>query len=311
MGLSQTTEEFKPGGKPFMKVFSNYHATFSDGESTSAFELNRLYLGYEYAFSKTWSAKANFDIGDPGVGKLQMTAYVKNAYLRYKENNFTVNFGLIGTNQFKLQEDFWGNRYIEKSFQDKYGFNSSADLGASVAYKFCDAFSADFIVANGEGYKKLEADSTMRYGFGATIKPVKKLTGRVYYDFSSKETTLSSIATFVGYEAGNFAFGAEYNKQMNNGFKEDHDLNGTSFYANYKASKKVKLFARYDNLSSNKLNGATTDWNLSKDGELYIVGLEVAPVKGVKIAPNFSGWSPADDSKAFSSTFILNFEFKF
>ncbi len=306
LGMSQTTEEFKPGGKPFMKVFSNYHATFSDGESASAFELTRVYLGYEYAFSKNFSAKANFDIGDPGNGsKLQMTAYIKNAYLKYKENNFTVNFGLIGTTAFSLQEGFWGNRYVEKSFQDKYGFNSSADLGASVSYKFCDEFSADVIVVNGEGYKKLQADSAMRYGIGATIKPVEKLTGRVYYDFSSKETTLSSIATFIGYEAESFSVGAEYNKQLNHGFAEGHDLDGTSFYANYKASKKVKLFARYDNISSK------SDWNLSKDGQLYIAGVEIAPVKGVKIAPNFSGWSPADDSKAFTSTFILNFEFKF
>ena len=305
IGMSQTSEEFKPSGKPFVTIFSNVHSTITDGETATAFELSRLYLGYEYAFSPNFSAKANIDIGDPGVGKLQMTAYVKNAYVAYKNNGLTVNFGLIGTTAFKTQEGFWGNRYIEKSFQDKFGFNSSADLGVSAAYKFCDAFSADLILVNGEGYKKLQADSAMQMGFGATFNPVKRLTTRVYYDFISKDETQSTLAFFIGYKADNFSIGGEYNKQYNHGFVDGQDLDGFSAYTAYNASKKVKLFARFDQLNS------TDDWNMSKDGQLYIAGLEYAPVKGVKIAPNFSGWSPSDSSKPFASTLYLNCEIKF
>ncbi|HKJ43362.1 MAG TPA: hypothetical protein VKA27_14790 [Sunxiuqinia sp.] len=303
-GKSQN-DEFKPGGKPFMKIFSNYHTTFSDGASNSAFQLERWYFGYEYQFSENLSAKANLDIGDPGVGGLKMTAYVKNAYLKYRVENLTVNFGLIGTNQFSLQEHAWGLRYVAKSFQDANKFNASADLGVSASYRFSDFLSADVIIANGEGYKKVQADSTFRYGIGATINPVKKLTARVYYDFSSKDYTQSSIATFVGYAADNFSIGAEYNKQLNHGFVNGHDISGTSFYATVKASKKLKLFARYDDLTS------ASDWNSSKDGQLYIAGLEYAPVKGIKFSPNFKGWSPADSNKAFSSSIFLNCEIKF
>lgn len=310
-GMSQT-DEFKPGGKPFMKIFSNYHTTFSDGESVSAFELTRLYLGYEYNFSENFSAKANLDIGDPGVGSLEMTAYVKNAYLKYKVDNFSVNFGLISTTQFKVQESAWGYRYIAKSFQDAYKFNSSADLGISLAYKFSDAIRADLIIANGEGYKKLQSDSALRTGFGVTITPVEKLTARVYYDFITKnDNTQSSLATFIGYAANNFSLGAEYNQQFNVKYIEDQELSGTSFYGTLKASPKVKFYARYDNLFSNILSGDFQDWNLSKDGELYIAGLEYAPVKGVKLAPNFQGWSPADDSRDFSASIFLNCEIKF
>jgi hypothetical protein len=305
IGMSQTSEEFKPGGKPFVTIFSNVHSTITDGETATAFELSRLYLGYEYSFSPNFSAKANLDIGDPGAGKLQMTAYVKNAYVAYKNNGLTVNFGLIGTTAFKTQEKFWGNRYVEKSFQDKYGMNSSADLGVSAAYKFSDAFSADLILVNGEGYKKLQADSAMRLGVGATINPLKKLTTRIYYDFISKEETQSTVSLFAGYSADKFSVGAEYNKQFNNGYVDGQDLDGISAYASYKASKKLKLFARFDQLNSNN------DWNLSKDGQLYLAGLEYVPVKGIKVAPNFNGWSPDDNSKSFISTLFLNLEIKF
>jgi len=310
MGFSQT-EDFKTSGKPFMKIFTNYHSSFSDGESFSAFEVDRVYLGYEYAFSKNFSAKANFDIADPGTGKLHMTAYLKNAYIKYNSNNFTASFGLISTNQFSVQEKAWGFRYIAKSFQDEYKFNASADLGASIAYKFSDMLSADMIIANGEGYKNLQTDSTFRTGFGLTLNPVKNLTARVYYDFSTNENTQSSLAAFLGYVTADFSFSMEYNKQYNVSFKDGYELSGSSFYATVKASKKLKVFARYDQLLSNTVAGETNDWNISKDGQLFIAGLEYAPVKGIKLAPNFKGWNPTDSSKAFVTTIFLNCEIKF
>lgn len=311
MSMAQTTEEFKPGGKPFMKIFSNYNTTVVDGESVSAFEIRRVYLGYDYAFSKNLTMKANFDIGDPGVGKFELAAYVKNAYVSYNTGKLTMNFGMIPTTQLKLVEDYWGYRYLYRSFQDAYKMYETADMGISFAYALNDFVTADVIVTNGEGYKVMQADSALRTGFGVTALPVKNLTARVLYDFSSKSVTQSTLATFVGFTNDHFSVGAEYNQQFNHGFNDDQDLYGTSFYATVNASKKVKFFGRYDHLSSNKLAGETAKWNLSKNGELFIAGVEFAPLKGVKVAPNFQGWSPVSSTQDFTSTFIVNCEFKF
>jgi opacity protein-like surface antigen len=310
LAMSQS-KDFKPGGKPFMKVFSNFNTSFSDGESVSAFEINRLYLGYEYAFSENLSAKANFDIGDPGVGKLEMTAFVKNAYLKYQKEKLTVHFGMIATTQFKIQEGIWGYRYLAKSFQDEYKFNSSADLGVSIDYKISDMLSADMIIANGEGYKSLQSDSTLRTGFGITVTPMERWTGRIYYDFSSKDQTQSSIVTFVGYEADKFSLGAEYNMQFNVDFEKDHEWSGTSFYGTVKAFPKVSLFGRYDHLFSNTLPGETTDWNHSDDGHAIMAGVEYAPVKGVKLTPNVQTWNPAKNGEPGLTTLFLSCEIKF
>ena len=294
-----------------MKIFSNYHTTFSDGASVSAFALTRVYLGYEYKFSKNFSTKVNLDVANPGSGSLEMTAYVKNAYLRYTADRLSVYFGLIPTTQFKLQEKVWGYRYIEKSFQDASRFNASADLGVSFDYQLTDFLSADLIIANGEGYKKLQSDSTVRTGIGLTFQPSDRFTGRVYYDFSSRESTLSSVATFIGYSEDRFSIGVEYNKQMNHDFNDGHDLDGTSVYTTLKISEKIKLMARYDHLESNTLPETSSGWNLSKDGEMYLAGIEFSPVKGIKIAPNYQGWNPAANNQPCSSTFILNCEIKF
>lgn len=307
----EKTEEFKPSGKPFMKIFSNYHTSFSDGETTKAFELTRVYLGYEYSFSKTLSGKANFDVGDPGAGKHQMAAYVKNAYLKYKEKNLSIEFGLIATTQYKVQEDFWGYRYMYKSFQDEYKFAPSADLGVSLSYKFADWVNADFAIFNGEGYKNLESDNILKNAVGVTLSPVKGLTVRGLYDWMGKDVDQQSIVGFIGYKFDKLSIGAEYNDQKNQNMTEGRDWSGTSFYATYFASKKIKVFGRFDDLKSEKMTSAGNPWNYAKDGQLILFGMEYEPAKGVKIAPNFQSWNPSDDSKPNISTLYLNCEIKF
>ncbi len=307
----EKAEEIKPYGKPFMKIFSNYHTTFSDGETTKAFELTRAYLGYEYFFSKNFSGKANIDIGDPGVGKLQMTAYIKNAYLKYKVNNLSVDFGLISTTQFKVQEDFWGLRYLLKSFQDEYGFASSADLGVSVSYQFADWVNADFAVYNGEGYKKLESNNIFKNAVGVTLLPVKGLTVRGLYDWMGKDVYQQSWIGFVGYSAKKFSIGAEYNYQKNQNMAEDHDWYGSSLYATFFASKRINVFARFDELSSKKADRAANAWNYSNDGQLLVLGMEYSPVKGINISPNFQGWNPAGESLPCRSTIFFSCEVYF
>jgi hypothetical protein len=217
---------------------------------------------------------------------------------------------MIPTTQFKVQEDFWGNRYLEKSFQDAYGFNSSADLGISLSYKVADFLSEDMIVQNGEGYKKLDSDSVLRAGFGVTLQPVKNLTSRIYYDFSHNESTLSSLVLFAGYSTDLFSVAAEYNKQMNYNFQKGHDLYGPSFYGAFRATQKIKLLARFDKLMSNKISEPDADWNQMNDGELYIMGIEFQIMKGIRITPDLRGWNPAAPGEPFSSSIYLNCEIK-
>ncbi len=303
------SEKKEASGKPFVKIFSNFHSTFSDGENHNMFQITRAYFGYQYTFNENFSGKLTLDVGNPGAGKLQQTAYLKTAYLQYKKDGFSVSLGLLGLVQFKEQETNWGYRYIFKSFQDQHKYNSSADLGMILAYNFTDEFKMDLSITNGEGYKTVVVDSVLRTGLGATLKPVKDFTVRAYYDFIKKDdVTQQSLAFFAGYAGKDWTFGAEFNQLLNVKNAEDRDLSGYSFYTTYKSSKKTKLFARYDQLSSNEISG--NDWNIGNDGSQFIIGMEFTPVKGVKIAPNYQGWNPKDDSKKVLSAIFLNLELK-
>ncbi len=307
---SQTNKDFEPSGKASVKIFTNFHSNFSDGESQQAFEITRAYFGYGYNFSKHFSGKILLDVGNPGVGGLQMTAYLKNAMVTYKQNGLTVNFGLIGLSQFSIQEKAWGYRYLYKSFQDEHKFGSSADLGLHIAYKFDKAFSMDFTIVNGEGYKKIESDSTLRVGIGATVNPIKELSLRGYYDVIKKDdVSQQSLAFFAGYKGKDFSMGAEYNKQMNNKNIDGKDLTGFSIYGTIKLDNKWKFFGRFDDLASNELT--ENDWNIAKDGNVIIAGFEYTPVKGLKISPNYQGWNPKDESKKYMTGIFMNLEIAF
>jgi hypothetical protein len=303
---STSQDVFKPSGKAIVTVFSDYTNTTTKsvtGVSTNnnAFEVSRAYFGYGYNFSQDFSGKVVFDIansaaaGTTAPGVSAFTAFLKNALVEYNHGIVKANLGMIGTTMFSLQESIWGKRYLYKSFQDQYGFNSSADLGASVKLQFIPELSLDMAVFNGEGYKKVQADSTFQFAVGLTAQPIKNVYARIYYDYKDKQsylpaatkTSQSSFDAFLGYKSEKGTLAAEYNSQSGNGNTVDHNWSGFSIYGVLPLDKQFSVIARFDDLTSKKIGTATKGWNTSTDGQVYLAGVEFAPVKGIQITPNF------------------------
>ena len=281
----QSTKE-EPKGKAIIQVFSNFHTGFGQNNDDRGFELDRSYLGYQYDLGKGLQVKAVMDVGQSDdVNDYHRIAYIKNAQITWKTSNWTLNGGLIYTTQFNMQEKFWGYRYIMKSFQDLYKFGSSADLGISAAYKFSDWLSADAIVVNGEGYKKIQKNDGLMYGLGATLTPVKGLSMRVYYGLNegadNNKENKQNLATFIGYKGDSFSIGAEYNLYKNDGNVKGNDMSGFSIYGTTNLSKNTSIYARYDNLSSKD------NWNEAKEESAWMAGVQFKIGKYVKLAPNF------------------------
>lgn len=302
-------DSFKPSGKPIVTVFSDFTHTSTDGNTNNAFEISRAYFGYGYNFSPDFSGKVVFDVANTaGLSPSAFTVFLKNAYAEYSHGIVKANLGLVGTTMFSLQESVWGKRYLYKSFQDQYGFGSSADLGASVKLQFIPEVSLDLAMFNGEGYKKVQADSTMQFAAGLTVQPVKNLFVRAYYDYTDKQSYLASkvaqtsFNVFVGYKSNKGTIAAEYNSQNGNKNTKDRNWSGISVYGTVPVAKQFTAIARFDNLSSKKIGTSTTGWNTSTDGQVYIAGVEYAPVKGIQITPNIR----YSDLKTGNSTTSLN-----
>ena len=294
----------KPKGKAIVQVFGNFHSGFGTENEDRGFELDRSYLGYEYDFGNGLSAKAVMDIGkSKQVDDYHRIAYIKNAMVSWKRGNLTLNGGLISTTQFNFQEKFWGYRYIMKSFQDEYKFGSSADLGISAAYKFTNWLSADAIIVNGEGYKKIQVKDGLNYGLGVTLTPIKGLQIRLYGGLNESgegdKKNITNLAAFAGYKHEKFSIGAEYNHMLNAAYADNANQYGYSVFGSVKVAKFADIYARFDDLYSND------DWNIAKDEQVAILGAQFKLGKYVKIAPNVRMSMPkAAGAKNSYSTYV-------
>ena len=298
MGIVAQAQDTKvkeePKGNPIIQVFANLHTGFGAENDDRGFELERSYLGYEYNLGKGLSVKGVADIGKSSkVDDYHRIFYVKNALVQWKKGKLTLAGGLISTTQFNFQEKFWGYRYVMKSFQDKYKFGSSADLGVSASYKFTDWLSADAIIVNGEGYKKIQVKDGFNYGLGMTLTPVKGFQIRLYGGLNEaaeegKKNTVN-MAAFVGYKTERFTVGAEYSHMWNASYKQDANQYGYSVFASAKLSKCADLYARFDDVYSKD------KWNAEKDESSAILGAQFKLGKYVKVAPNVRMSMPKSD----------------
>jgi len=306
----EAKEEFTPSGAPIVKIYSNYHYNFTKEEH--GFQITRAYLGYKYKLSEEFSTKLILDVADPGNGsKLQQTAFLKNAALTYKKGKIKADFGLISTKYFKVHEKIWGFRYLLKVLQDEYLHSPSADLGADITYKACDMFSIDAFIYNGEGYKKLQGDNTYKGGVGMTINPKKELTIRLVGDMQQKSEINYNLKAFAAYHNEKFKLGAEYVMMMNNSYVADLNMSAMSFFGVYNLNKKYTVFARYDNITSNILSGATDPWNINDNGSAVIGGIQYSPLKNINVSANYRLWMPEDTNVDYTNMVYLNFEYKF
>ena len=307
---AQDAKTEEPKGKAIVQVFGNFHTGFGAENDDRGFELERSYLGYEYKLNKNLTVKGVMDIGKSSdVSDYHRMVYIKNAMISWKTGNLTLNGGLISTTQFNFQEKFWGYRYIMKSFQDQYKFGSSADLGISATYKFADWLSADAIIVNGEGYKKVQKNDGLNYGLGAALIPAKGLQIRIYGGLNESgeqgKENIVNMAAFVGYKSDKFTIGAEYNKMWNASYKEGQDQYGYSVFASAKLDKKTEVYARFDDLCSKD------DWNKAKDEQAAILGAQFKLGKYVKMAPNVRMSMPKADGLDNGYSAYINCYFGF
>jgi hypothetical protein len=310
------TDEFVPHGNTTLRLFGNFHSGLTAADGNSIFEIERAYLGYQYQMSPNWMAEIKVDIGSPEnesvYALVKRYAYFRNAYIKYEVNRFDVFFGIVSMTHFNVQENFWGYRYVLRSFADEYKFGKTVDLGVIASYQIANWFSFDLSMVNGEGYSQLQSDNYFEYCAGATFNWQKKLTGRLYTNYGpSEKKTKMVYAAFLGYHiTPNWSAGAEFNILHNYKYLENRNQKGYSVYSTYKLNKHWKIFGRYDCLSSNILEGGNVPWNLVSDGTAAIAGAEYKANNNLKFSLNYRDWYPWAANMDNRAYIYLNVEFK-
>ena len=104
--------------------------------------------------------------------------------------------------------------------------------------------------------------------------------------------------------AGEFVF------RQNEGWNENRNIYAYSFYGKYNLNDRFQLFARYDVIKSNILKEETKPWNLPDDGSALISGVQISPVKNIKMSLNYQDWYPRAANLEARGFIYLNFEVK-
>lgn len=281
---NKSMAEDMPKGEAIVTIFSDFHTGLTKSNNDKGFGLERAYVGYKQKFNGNWEVKAVIDFGQSEqVEDHHRIGFIKNAQAAWKKGKWEINGGLISTTQFKLQEDFWGKRYIMKSFQDEYKYGSSADLGFSVKYSFSPMLAMDFILVNGEGYKKVQLGKGLLYGIGITLNPISNMIFRIYGSYNEaerlEEKGIGNLAVFLGYSNHYLSIAGEYNLMLNKAYIKDSNENGGSFYFSLFPKHKISYFGRCDFLKTLNQPQEIKEIN-------FILGTSFKLNKHIKLSPN-------------------------
>lgn len=328
------------GGKPIIQVFGNFDFNASEGaEKKYGFWFGRAHFGYEYHFSQQFSGKIILDAGRPttfgetivtdsagnvlsvnSTGKEGSfyTMTLKFASLEWRPLDFLkIQAGGILQNHYITQEKFWGYRYLAETFQDRYYHIPSGDLGVIAYVKISEKLGFDIALTNGEGFRfEQDAFGDVKLAAGLDFIPVKGLQTRIYWDHTSSENPAKPavqqlISAFSGYRfKEKFRLAAEYNYRSNHLHINKHDLYGYSLSGSYSIFSKTEIFARFDQLMANTIDGESESWYYPHTGKALISGVHMNPVNGINVSLNYQSWFPETKGTAQKHHLLLSFEYK-
>ncbi|HVW98145.1 MAG TPA: hypothetical protein VHA56_19395 [Mucilaginibacter sp.] len=219
----------------------------------NAFQLRRVYLGYDYDINKKFSvslllaSEPSASTGVNGSTSIQngdnlvdnkMAFFIKNINLRWKNvwNGTDFIIGEQSTPGFAtMTEGIWGYRSIEKTVADFHKESGSYDLGAGLQGVFdpkTKNFGYDILIGNNSGASLLSAANAntgfykMFYGDIFAKFLDKKLILDLYFDnlkTAGSTATLgpqsrTTIKGFAAYTTPKVTFGVEaYTSKITNG----------------------------------------------------------------------------------------------
>ncbi len=265
-------------------------------KNRSAFQLRRIYLGYDYNISKKFSAELllaaedNFPAGNPPSSTTasgdellnnKLSFYVKLINVRVKNiwKGTDLVVGQVSTPAFPLlTEKIWAYRPVERTISD-IRRTPSYDLGAALQGTFdpqTKNFGYNVMVGNGSSAKPESDNFKWFYGdvYGYFFE--KKLVIDVYADYerlnwvSSWHHSRQMVKGLIAYTTPAITIGVEgfINNLKNDDFATEItgatdtlsvQAKGISAYIHGNIiPNTLRFFARYDNYNpDNKINNNT------------------------------------------------------
>ena len=295
----------------FGQIFGGFRYSIKESYTPrAAFEFNQGIIGYYHQISDKVSGKIMYDvtrtthlyeITDTAGNPLnysyfegsKYTAYLKMAEIKWDFSEyFSLRLGqLLSTQYLTFQDPFWGLRYVDVTFQEKFRLGMPADFGAQLDFRYKGVVLNQLSVVNGEGPFRYQDDGgKFLVSDNIQISPIENLTLKIYggYEQTSDTSAQSgdkyTLSGFAGYKTDKYRIGAEYIYLTGFSFIEEWDYSGISVFGMYSINEKIGVLGRYDFLQSD-LNGDITNT------DYFIAGLHFEPVPKFTMSANFRYYS--------------------
>lgn len=268
-------------------------------EGQNGFWFRRIYFTYEHQFSSSFSSRFRLEAANPGdfQSSTTMVPDVKDAYLKWKNDNHQIFAGISSTPTFSLTEDVWGYRSVEKAPQDLYNFGSSRDLGLSFKGQIDGGgkWNYHFFVGNGNGNKS-EFNKGKKLMFSLAYNLTDHLVVQGYVDWNDSAGSPNgqnsyTFQGFAGYQSKKFNLGALYsyqNREPEIGVG-DIELDLISLFTNISFNDMVSGYLRADHLFDGYPGGVNNSYVPFAPGvesTFLIGGADILLEENIHLLPN-------------------------
>lgn len=279
------------------RVFADFywiaqnHNSALEGEN--GFWFRRIYLTYERDLGGAFSSRLRLEMSSPGdfQSDFKMSPVVKDAYLKWQNDQHQVLAGISSTPTWGVVEDVWGYRSVEKSPHDLFGFGSSRDLGLAAKGQIDENGRLNYHIFLGNGNSngaELNEGKKLMLSLGSNVTENLVIEG--YADINSLPGgDIYTTHGFIGYQSEAFNIGGLYAYQFReNSIQEEVEV--ASLFTNFKLSSRAKALLRADHMFGRYIGGADNSYipfdPTSPESTFLVGGIDVLLGENIHLIPN-------------------------
>lgn len=267
-----------------------------DLEGENGFWFRRIYLTYEKSLGESFSTRLRLEMDSEGdfLTSSKMIPAVKDAYLKWENEQHAIYAGISSTPTFGLVEDVWGYRPVEKTMLDLQGFASSRDFGLAAKGELGSDGKVLYHVMVGNGNSNRNELNRQKKGMLALgYELTDNLVVQAYGDYAGNPNNrfIYTMQGFIGYRSDDLNVGGLYAYQFRNNtpLNGDEAYNMVSLFTNFSLGKNATGLLRVDHLFDRNPNAAGIDYipmSAFASSTLLIGGVDIELEQDIHLIPN-------------------------
>ncbi len=260
-------------------------------EDENGFWFRRIYFTTDKGLSESFDTRLRLEFNSPGdfVSNARLEPFVKDAYVRWKKDQYQILFGIIPSVTLDVIEPFWEYRSLEKTPLDLYRMGFSREFGVAVRggsdqVKFHVAFG------NGEGERGETNEGKAVMG-SILIQVTDSLFTEFYADYNAmpEDVDRSTLQAFLGWQKNGAKIGIQYAHQEIDGIPGTDNLDVLSLFSIYRLNSRWAVVGRYDRMFDPNHAGEEIPYipfAANAKSNFFLAALDFTVIENLFVQPN-------------------------